>query len=657
MKRRPSITVVDEISLAGKLSEGKFTLRIKGQATGTPSMVEWMNAPENSRIRRCEGNILVYRSERGYSFVPKGEKFFATCEFLFRQQESLMLEFTKAVIDVRPDINDAQVTEQSTGDGGLRMVFSRRSTSQVQRVSDGKVMVVPRYRLTITSDQIIFRYDLNFDNPNSQAKPFLLSLVNGEIVNQVKTHMPNELRPKELILQVRPGQSLVSVLGQLKVPHFQPLLDQEEQYLLLEFHPLVALKLTKEAARIGIEQTGMTPTYQAAIAFLVGRGKEIEWETKTREVFDSDSYTGLRADYLVYLPIRGQAIIDSSWTFRNQGKPSVALRLPSKPYFASSDGVPQVLAKTEDNELFLPLRTGTTSIRVQYDPSKQLPRLGGFWQTDLVKPATVLPEANVELRTDAKHAILVANFLGETKFPWFQTVFLFGAMVAAILWFGTMTHLAQTSKSGAGLAALAVFILSLESEVFPFFLSFLCAIAYALAYRTTWINWVRTLFTHSWKGILVGIVILSTVGLTLLAIFSVFLSMSSKSLKRAETDSRVLMQEYNAGISQAPKSDSSMDFLDREGKSKIQLGEPAEAQADESYLGLPVERVVPATGKRIWLKEISIPPERRLPLRLFVVHRGVTALLGLCLFLIAFYPVANRRQVLFKRIHVNRFTS
>jgi hypothetical protein len=635
LKKRPAVTLIDEVAVSGKLADGHLNLKAHGQMSGNSPAVEFLDLPETTRLRQCEGSALIYKADKGYVLLAKAEKFSVSCDLAFRQVESLTLQFSKNVLDVRSAISDASVVEQPAGTGQIHLAITRRSPSVARSNVEGKVTFTPRYRITVTSDQVRFNYNLAFDNPNSQTKPFTVKLVNGELVGQIQTNVANESNEKEITLQLRPGSSQVTIVGQLPKNHFQPLFDTEEQYLLLEFHPLVALKLTKEPPRIGVEQSGMAPSYQAAMAFLAGKGKRLEWESKVREVFTSESFAAQSANYLVYLPRRGESIVDASWQLQNQGKPSLQFTLPGKAFFASSNGTPQVLAKTDANELFLPMGTGSTALRLQYDPAKKLPRILGIWRTDLVKPPVTLPTANVAVRLASRHNVLAAFLLGRSILPWFDASKTTWALLIAVAWGFALWGLGVRRKPMVISSSAGLFFTSLSWSGAIFWSVTALAAAYVIRYRKEIVGWFDGVTSRIWKAFFLAS---AALGAIILLFMMMTATLSSKRMASSEQIMGSAVQKYDMGMAdKALPRNSPVTVLEEESR-------------EETYLGLPVERVIPTEGENLWLNETSVPDASPLRLRLLLVSDPAAWFFYFVTFLAWLAPVGIHRGVLAKSI-------
>ena len=112
MKKRPALTIIEEVAVSGRLADGKLRLQIRGRSSGTPTAIDFIQLAESTRLRRCEGNALISRAESGYTLLPQSDRLAGSCELLLGQQESVSLQFGRSIMDVRATITDASVTEQ-----------------------------------------------------------------------------------------------------------------------------------------------------------------------------------------------------------------------------------------------------------------------------------------------------------------------------------------------------------------------------------------------------------------------------------------------------------------------------------------------------------------------------------------------------------------
>ena len=135
MKRRPSVTVIDEVILSGRLSDGRLSVRLRGEASGTRPTAQIFELPEGTRLRKCGGEALITRSENGYVLLPKSDRFTASCELTMNVQEALSIQFSPAVMDVRAEVPDASVAEEPSSKAGIHLLLSRKAQALSRRQS------------------------------------------------------------------------------------------------------------------------------------------------------------------------------------------------------------------------------------------------------------------------------------------------------------------------------------------------------------------------------------------------------------------------------------------------------------------------------------------------------------------------------------------
>ncbi len=654
LRKKPAVTSLDTVILSGELKNKRLALEIRGQSSRKAEAKTWLQAPSSARLVNCQGNGMVYRVDSGYSLLPQGPQIQIRCHLRFSGQERLELKFGSAVLDVQTRIKDAEVQERIERDGTFKLTLQRKLKVLAPDEAGAPVVAYPRYQIRVESDQIRFQYRVRFENPSRLRRKLELVLPNREQISQIKTGIPYQAKGNKLNLTLPPRKSNLTIHGQIPGKRFLPLFDKEEQYLLLEVHPLVNLKLVKSPPRIGLEQTGLQPKYETAMGFLMRKGTEVAWESKTREVFASESFATVDGRYLVYLPEKGRNIVDTTWNLRNQGNPSLNFKLPGKALFASAEGRPQVLAKTEEDELFLPLRTGASRLRLQYALEESPPTFAGLWRTVLVRPETALPTTQVEVRTTASHKILAARFGDDLKVPGFRFSNLVWALLLALAWFYLVRRLDVLSPSGIALSSGGLFLVTSICSCYRTYAVLILLVGIIIRNRQAIWNWIAAWNekTRPVYKILIGLFVL------FLAI-PLFLFLGTRSSRHYEPTAydsaqmagdlydKVEVKRRGKALMAKSQLGAGADLEEAMAPSSV-----AEEREEDSYMGLPVEQVIPMTPYRMHLSTLSVAEEEPLKLSLLFLSRWAATLLWGLLVLAWLAPLAARWKGLAQAIRL-----
>jgi hypothetical protein len=323
--------------------------------------------------------------------------------------------------------------------------------------------------------------------------------------------------------------------------------------------------------------------------------------------------------------------------------------LPGRAYFAAVDGRPQVLAKTEKNELFLPLRTGTTNVLVQCDAGTFGSFGGGFYQALLVRPDTDLPEIGAELRTDPSRRVLFASLGSAVELPWYRTEAAIRALLSAIVWGLALENLSLLGGRATVASFAAAYVLGFVWPVVAGWIWALTSLAFAVRYREKILGWLRAQTARRWRyALAAGAVAVGA--LLLFGLFSTSLRMKGSGMRQSVMGESFQMYDKLASgqVAQMKKTGTRIaDFAAEEERAReVELSKD---EAQESYLGLPVEKATPA-GSSLYLRETSFPAARSLNLRVLWIGRGMASLVSLGLFLVWVGPLAIRRKEAWARL-------
>jgi hypothetical protein len=603
---RDSLTVIESVRLGGSLRSNALTLSIKGRFTGKPAKVQLLKRNPLMSLSDCSGDAVLSPDGGALALVPLKDPFHLSCTMDFREQERIELEFLSPALKISAQASDAEMILQDAGQGGATVVLTSLVALPGRKARDP--IGAGRYRITILPNVTAFQYAFAFDNPNRSKVEYTLPLKNGEAIRTVTTSDAYREEARSLRFELLPGTNQVVINGTLPAARFVPPLPFDDQYLLVENHPMLNVGLRTGARRISPKDTQVAYTFRSVQGLLLTARDEVAWDIQKMQVFSAMGYSIPSLDYLVYLPAAGKPVVEARAGIDNQGGARMALEVAGKPAFLEINGEPQLLYRDGNDRLAIPVGLGTQGMTIQYESVKGL---GLFSMAQNIRlltfeaPATTV---SVDLRHHNKWALLGAKFsryvhLGITpRALIFRILLCLG--LAAFLWKSGMGRL--PSLWGAGL----VFLLSFFSPLW-----LVPPVAYAAV----------VYFFRIMKGRRVSkeLRVLARVAAAMGVFILVVVVATPNLMNRRAPEEKMLL--YGSQSSGTPPS-------------APELNAPAKGPATQEavqYEGLPARITLPPSdGRDLYFVESMLPANKPVILRAWFVSRILLKALGLAAFLL-----------------------
>jgi hypothetical protein len=422
---RPSATVIDTILLAGGFRDRSLTITFSGRSTGLRPQVRAMDQTSDATISACSGNAILLRNGKGtFDLLPLADTFDARCELRISGSDRLQMHVTSAVLAVRSTVADAELVSGDENDAGARDYKLVRHVT-----GPGEVLAATatgRYLITLLPDATRFRYAIDVHNPNRTTSSLELVLQSQEHLQQIDSAAPYEVNGERYVFSIPPGDSTITLSGELRGAVFTAPVRASLQYLVIESHPLLRPSVRTPAKRISLGETGVTPTYRGAVAFEIGT-ERIGWQTTRLQAMHSTGYAVNQVAHTIFVPVDGPLLGESTFVVRNEGAPELVLPQQPEPTYVSIGDDAVLMTKNAAGQLTVPLSQGEQQVLVQH--RQTLGRgfgVAGGWIAvpQLSVPAT---ETRVRLAYPSEWVPLYESFAGHAHLwsPSAGDVFLF----------------------------------------------------------------------------------------------------------------------------------------------------------------------------------------------------------------------------------------
>ncbi len=360
-----SATVIDTMSLTGTFRDHNLAVTFIGRSVGTRASTTVISGASDLTLSGCSGEALLLRSSKGvYDVVALAPSFTLRCEARPSGSDRLKMDVAPAVLAVRSSVADGELVAGDDDATGLR------GYSLVRQVAGGNETLAAtatgRYLITLLPDTTRFRYVIQIHNPNRSTSPLLLHLVSGEHLQQIDSAAPYEPKGGSYVFAMPPGDSTITLSGELQGTTFAPPVDASLQYVVVESHPLLRPAMKTQAKRLSTGETGITTQYRGALAFEIGPREQISWTVTRLEALRAISYAVRNVTHTLFVPASGPVLGQSELSLDNQGAPELVLPPRPEPTFVSLQNEPVLMTKNTAGELTVPLSAGQQNVIVQH---------------------------------------------------------------------------------------------------------------------------------------------------------------------------------------------------------------------------------------------------------------------------------------------------
>jgi len=358
-------TVIDTLSLAGTFRDHNLTITFAGRSVGARAATTVISGAPDLTLSGCSGEALIVRSSKGvYNLIALAPSFTLRCDARPSGSDRIRMDVAQSVLAVRSAVADGELVPGEEGEGDVR------GYSLVRQVAGGNETLAAtatgRYLITLLPDTTRFRYVIQIHNPNRNTSPLLIHLVSGEHLQQIDSAAPYEPKDGSYAFAMPPGDSTITLTGELQGTTFAPPVEASLQYVVVESHPLLRPAMKSAAKRLSTGETGITTQYRGALAFEIGPREQIAWTVTRLEALRAISYAVRNVSHTLFVPANGPVLGESDLFLDNQGAPEIVLPPKPEPTFVSLQNEPVLMTKNAAGELTVPLSAGQQHVVVQH---------------------------------------------------------------------------------------------------------------------------------------------------------------------------------------------------------------------------------------------------------------------------------------------------
>src|SRR5258706_3904697 len=360
-----SATVVDTMPIAGTFHDRTLTITFAGRSVGAHTAVEVIHNGTDVTLSGCAGDALITRGGKGvFELIALSGSFTLKCDARSSGSDRLQMTVQPSVLSVRSALSDGELVAADEDDQGARAFTLVR-----QVVGTGETLATTatgRYLVTLLPDTSRFRYVIQVHNPNRSTSPLPLRLVSNEHLQQIDSSAPYEIKDGSYVFAMPPGDSAITLSGELAGTSFAPPVAASLQYAVIESHPLLRPLVQGSPKRVATSETGISTEYRGAVAFEIGARERITWSVTRLQALRAISYAVKNATHRFFIPANGPILGESEFQLDNQGAPELVLPPKPEPTFVSLGNEPVLMTKNAKGELTIPLSAGIQKVTVQH---------------------------------------------------------------------------------------------------------------------------------------------------------------------------------------------------------------------------------------------------------------------------------------------------
>jgi hypothetical protein len=365
-------TVVDTLTIGGTFHDHNLALTFGGRSIGARTAVAVIRGATDVTLSGCSGDALIVRAGKGtFQLVALGSSFTLRCDVRLSGSDRLQMNVQPSVLAVRSAVTDGELVAGDEDKDGMRTFTLVR-----QVVGTGETLATTatgRYLITLLPDASRFRYTIQVHNPNRVTSPLPLKFVSSEHLQQIDSSAPYEIKDGSYIFAMPPGDSTITLSGELRGASFAPPVAASLQYAVIESHPLLR-PMVQSAAQTPLKhvstgETGVTTQYRGAVAFEIGPNERISWNVTRLEALRAISYAVRHVSHTFFVPANGPILGESEFQIENQGAPELMLPPKPEPTYVSLGDEAVLMTKNRDGQLTVPLSTGSQRVVVQHRQS------------------------------------------------------------------------------------------------------------------------------------------------------------------------------------------------------------------------------------------------------------------------------------------------
>lgn len=609
-----SATVVNLMTISGTFAAKNVAVTFEGRSVGARTATTVITDAPDLTLSGCTGEALVTRAGKGvYDLIALAPSFSLRCEARPSGSDRVRMNVSPSVLAVRSTVADGELVTGDEDSSGARTYTLVR-----QVAGSGETLATTatgRYLITLLPDTSRFRYVIQVHNPNRSTSPLPLEFHSGEHLQQIESAATYEPSGARYVFAMPPGDSTITLSGELQGTSFVPPVAASLQYVVVESHPLLRPAIGGSPKRVSAGETGIATEYRGALAFEVGPREKLSWSVTRLEAMRAISYAIRNTTHTFFIPASGPVLGESSISLDNQGAPELILPPRPEPTFVSLGDEAVLMTKNARGELTVPLSAGEQVVTVQHrQPMPALP----IAVTTLDVPRLPVPatHTNVELRYPRHWLPLWQSFATQTQ-TWMPDAGSCFMLLLFVLWLERVLLFAGMRSRRRIAAALLLGFAAMNVPLVLWLVVAGCAFVTAV--------WIASLRLKLSLPRLAGAVALALAVVVIAGIYTLSTRVGS-----SDSDSYTSVERQPAPAAAKVAVTDTAEITETTATTPAAPGAAAPPRAAEAlaYQGLPAKFELPSGARSESFHEPMLSPDR--PQRITLVLLSMSLVTWTC---------------------------
>lgn len=408
---------LSELRLSVKVGEGPLDFELSGRVLADgPVDIPLFGPPKDLHIE----NVTENDKEAAIGF--DGDRYFLHTDqkrFVLRGKMSfagdLALSIAGPLNTLVADLGSGAVVEGSRLSG---LVNTTIHFSQKDKAQQTGPTVFQLSRALRIGREISFEYRLVMRS-GSDLGVVRLPLTLGEKVLDVTGASGFRVEGNELVLPTSGRTAEMTITGTLsKIGAMTPDARSGYEWWLIESDPEHRVAITGNGRQVDSAESPIPRTQPTARLYLMQKGQNMDASVTPLSAVDALAAVVQSHRRTIVLTARGDVVADDHLTYENNGVDYLAYAASGRPIFLATAGKAERIMRqgTENDEILVPLRTGSQEVRIQsLAQSTFKPILGSI---TLPMPSYALTASRVDLTVGLPKGVFPVALLGGDRAKW-----------------------------------------------------------------------------------------------------------------------------------------------------------------------------------------------------------------------------------------------
>ncbi len=418
-----------EVTLSGDLDTNLLKISGSGEVITGEKPKVYLFGPASDVLVK---NLLVNNEKTSVSFDENGYFFVAKEGGKFNFKADLEIKTIGQIRLFVPGPLNKLVFDLKNGYaiGGDQFGLYQKQII-IQRKEEISQLVKGNFRFSY-AEKNEFLYIINFQAFGKSLGGYELDLLNQETITSVTGALKWEQKGNKLLLDLESEKATVTIRGLFNSLSLRIPLKEDRHHVVIESDPEKKISISTSAEEIDLSESGITPQYSNARAFLASRQDIFTITIKDLSVLPSLSASVSHATNKVAITSKGSVLGELNYRYANTGVDYLEIDVEGDPLYASTERQPIKL--TQDEKLLLSFpKTQWGNLDLVYFTTREPLEWVNFLEIPLAKTDLPITEAQTTIYLPQDYVVLeTLGAPGGNELPSLKSAILFILILGAL---------------------------------------------------------------------------------------------------------------------------------------------------------------------------------------------------------------------------------